>query len=227
MVGERELHVANLSLCLSCEQAGKGGFTPKEESHSREPSASVAPSVTSNPGTPSRPKQKPPSSLRKVHSADDRAELGTPTKSTGKEIESQSLVSDQATTTSHPEDVDMEIAGSEVDTADPDSPPRRERYIREATRNLKPWSFSKRPPKPTPPPVVEDDEDDEPEAFVRCATCCVPLFERVWYNGRYFDHCQRWVQTWTAARIADSTIIGAYATRLSSNFLGQPTDRLM
>nr|ODN98688.1 hypothetical protein L204_02652 [Cryptococcus depauperatus CBS 7855] len=77
------------------------------------------------------------------------------------------------------------------------SMPRRERYVRKAAQNPKPWSRWKRGRKGKE--VVEYDEPVEldqefPPDFPRCATCAKPLTEQIWYCGRYFDHCQRCVR---------------------------------
>lgn len=84
-------------------------------------------------------------------------------------------------------------AEPEPESPSGNTPPRRERYVREAVKNAKPWSFLKRPKKTKPVLVEEELVDDEDEDCVRCATCAKPLHERIWYNNKYFDHCARCV----------------------------------
>ncbi|TYJ56363.1 hypothetical protein B9479_002911 [Cryptococcus floricola] len=85
---------------------------------------------------------------------------------------------------------------SSVATEDEENePPRRERYARKATQALKPWLQPKHKGKYVEQEVqyVGNDED-VPCDFPRCATCAKPLTDQIWYNGRYFDHCQRCVR---------------------------------
>jgi hypothetical protein len=75
--------------------------------------------------------------------------------------------------------------------------PRSQRLARQAVKNAKPWSFFKRSRKrknavEEETPASAGTEDEElPEDFPRCATCAKGLTERIWYQGRYFDHCAR------------------------------------
>ncbi|KAK8865902.1 hypothetical protein IAR55_001050 [Kwoniella newhampshirensis] len=75
--------------------------------------------------------------------------------------------------------------------------PKRERVVRKVVQNMKPWSFLQRPKKIAKKTETEaDDEqtvatDDFPNDFPRCTTCAKPLTEQIWFNGRYFDYCQR------------------------------------
>jgi len=107
-------------------------------------------------------------------------------------------------------DESVEIAASvdenEAETSDDESTstPKREKYIRKATANRKVWSFLQRPRKTEETVgLIDDDLGNEPEGFVRCVTCCAPLYDQVWFLGRYFDHCQRYVSlitfTWGKA----------------------------
>ncbi|WWD17913.1 hypothetical protein CI109_102358 [Kwoniella shandongensis] len=86
---------------------------------------------------------------------------------------------------------------SDLDSPLDPPPNRRERVIRKVVQNIKPWSFLQRPkkiPKKTETETEEEQTeatDDLPSDFPRCATCAKPLTEQIWFNGRYFDHCQR------------------------------------
>lgn len=75
-------------------------------------------------------------------------------------------------------------------------PPRRERYARKAAQNSKSWLLLKG--RGSKIDVDENlafvgDEEEVPPDFPRCATCAKPLSDQIWYNGRYFDHCQRYI----------------------------------
>lgn len=75
-------------------------------------------------------------------------------------------------------------------------PPRRERYARKAAQNSKSWLLLKG--RGSKADVDENlafvgDEGEVPPDFPRCATCAKPLSDQIWYNGRYFDHCQRYI----------------------------------
>jgi hypothetical protein len=91
-------------------------------------------------------------------------------------------------------DDELEVV-EEADGTESDSSveaPRRQRVMREAVKNAKPWNFFKRPKRPK---VIEYDrmstEDDIEDDTLRCVTCVKTLEERIWYGARYFDHCQR------------------------------------
>lgn len=89
------------------------------------------------------------------------------------------------------EDVYMVESGSESDTSVEEAP-RRERLIRQAVKNAKPIILKRQRKKQ----VVEEEsmlveDEDLPDDFPRCGTCAKPLMERIWYLGRYFDHCAR------------------------------------
>lgn len=89
------------------------------------------------------------------------------------------------------EDVYMVESGSDSDTSVEEAP-RRERLIRQAVKNAKPIILKRQRKKQ----VVEEEsmvveDEDLPDDFPRCGTCAKPLMERIWYLGRYFDHCAR------------------------------------
>ncbi|WVQ70974.1 hypothetical protein IAR50_000499 [Cryptococcus sp. DSM 104548] len=73
-------------------------------------------------------------------------------------------------------------------------PPRRERYARKATQALKPWLQPKHKAKQEQEVQYVGTNEDFPSGFPRCATCAKPLTDQIWYNGKYFDHCQRCVR---------------------------------
>ncbi|OCF39510.1 hypothetical protein I317_06669 [Kwoniella heveanensis CBS 569] len=210
-------------LCLTCEQAGKGGFTPTSTTNSHRNSRSN--SRDSSAG-PSRRDESPnvgeaairelknirPSSLRNVvngdHSAhlDDERSLSlassvagpTDTTSNGTPTKSRNVLSLKLTL---PKSPTTESVASDPEPESPiDPPPRRERIMRKVVQNMKPYSFLQRPKKLKASQGSEADEelsemtDDLPSDFPRCATCAKPLTEQIWFNGRYFDHCARCVR---------------------------------
>jgi histone-lysine N-methyltransferase SUV420H len=97
-------------------------------------------------------------------------------------------------------DADADADEAESSGSDSESSieiPRSQRLARQAVKNAKPWSFFKRSRKrknavEEETPASAGTEDEElPEDFPRCATCAKGLTERIWYQGRYFDHCAR------------------------------------
>lgn len=99
-------------------------------------------------------------------------------------------------------DADADADADEAESSGSDSEssieiPRSQRLARQAVKNAKPWSFFKRSRKrknavEEETPASAGTEDEElPEDFPRCATCAKGLTERIWYQGRYFDHCAR------------------------------------
>jgi histone-lysine N-methyltransferase SUV420H len=99
-------------------------------------------------------------------------------------------------------DADGDADADEAESSGSDSEssveiPRSQRLARQAVKNAKPWSFFKRSRKrknavEEETPASAGTEDEElPEDFPRCATCAKGLTERIWYQGRYFDHCAR------------------------------------
>ena len=74
----------------------------------------------------------------------------------------------------------------------------REKSTRRAARNVKRWTYVKRASKileriPPENSAQIPETSSLPNNFPRCATCAKALHERVWYNNRYFEHCQRYV----------------------------------
>lgn len=231
-------------LCLTCENANQGGFTPKDpsvslsHSHSRSRAGSTpTPSANGSSGRhgsdkPSS-KSRPPSSLRNaILRRDEVAEAGPsrlrevsqgPSQQGGNEsvngsavesvraFEKPSAADVPSTPTEAVPSTEAETpsqvaraAGEDedIDELDPSSAseseesaeeaPRRERLIRQAVKNAKPIILKRSRKKLVP---VEEsllvEEEELPEDFPRCATCVKPLMERIWYLGRYFDHCAR------------------------------------
>jgi hypothetical protein len=96
-------------------------------------------------------------------------------------------------------DVDELDSDAESDTPEP---VKRERLSRAAKLN-KPFNFHRRQPSASGKGssgdsssaygglVMHHPDDDLPEDFPRCATCASALHERMWWGGRYFDHCPR------------------------------------
>jgi hypothetical protein len=196
------------SLCLSCEQACRGGFTPKEplsEIVSRGRSASLGSSAQA--GSPSSRRQAGPSALRNALSgldlemADDvdRMPIAGPSGTSHEDV------SEPVTPRKlghRPSQLSVSVSGigspatesvrSEPESPSEDNPPKRERYHRRAARNAQHFSFLKRPRKDVVvDPRDELQMDEEDEDCVRCATCAKALHERIWYNNKYFDHCAR------------------------------------
>lgn len=208
-----------LSLCLSCEQAGRGGFTPKEplsEAVSRRRSESVSSSTRAT--SPLSRRQPGPSALR---NALGELDLDTETVDSVEPIAGpsgthQDDVTEPVTprkTGSRPSALSVSVSGigspatesvrSEPESPSEDYPPKRERYHRRAARNAQHFSFLKRPRKE----VVADSRDElqmdeEDEDCVRCVTCAKALHERIWFNNKYFDHCARCVAVYTGIRLA-------------------------
>ncbi|KAK4688834.1 [histone H4]-N-methyl-L-lysine20 N-methyltransferase, partial [Tremellales sp. Uapishka_1] len=169
----------------------KGGFTPKPELESST-SRSISAGPSTRTASPSIRDTRPPisSSLRHPVALDGHESDAESSKPV-----SRMSVSQTPQKTENGNRFDSPAGESAVSELDVDSPPRRERIMREATKNIKPWSFLRRPFAKKK--VVEEELSESvhvPEDFPRCATCAKPLLEQVWYLGRYFDHCQRCVR---------------------------------
>lgn len=198
------------SLCLTCEQAGRGGFTPKEptsETASRSRSESVGSSARAT--SPLSRRQPGPSALRNALTGWDLdAEMADSSEPVaGPSGTSHDDATDPVTPSKprpRPSALSVSVSGigspasesvrSEPGSPSEDYPPKRERYQRRAARNAQHFSFLKRPRKE----VVVDPRDglqmdEEDEDCVRCATCAKALHERIWFNNKYFDHCARYV----------------------------------
>jgi hypothetical protein len=198
--------LAHVSLCLTCEKNGRGGFTGRavvSETATQSRSPSVSSSV--RPGSPSSTR-KPvrPSALRhalseldlQAQADEDEQPVAGPSgiarDASGDPITPRkakpklSLLSfggiDSPTT-----DATRSDPGSPSD----DQPPRRERYQRKAAKNAQHFDFRKRPKKVVLAPDESLVADEEEEDCVRCATCAKALHERIWFNNKYFDHCAR------------------------------------
>ncbi|ORY28990.1 hypothetical protein BCR39DRAFT_533467 [Naematelia encephala] len=195
-------------LCLSCEQAQRGGFTPKPAiSRSRSRDSSTAPSAN----TPSvRNVKVKPSGLRNVLHNEDFGEEDAPEAGPSKFPNEDATIHPETPKKaryhgSHSSRMEMEKDGAddedvgsgsdcESDTASPE-PIRRAPSTRVAAQSVKPWTYLRRAPQSA---SVEEsgastpeEVEDLPNDFPRCATCTKPLHERVWFLNRYFDHCQR------------------------------------
>jgi histone-lysine N-methyltransferase SUV420H len=108
------------------------------------------------------------------------------------EVESEMDGEEKVDAESRPQPSKAESSGSESESSV--ELPRRERLVRQAVKNAKPWTFFKRSRKKhvvEETPVSATEDEDLPEDFPRCATCTKALTERTWFQGRYFDHCAR------------------------------------
>lgn len=197
------------SLCLTCEKNHHGGFTPKPES-SRRTSRHLSRDFTADPpcvrgrSSVSRSREsistgptslKHETAVKQEPFSDDEHEVSiglstAPSLSTEEECDTPI---DNVSNTPRVASPFGESLASDVDSVI--MPPRRERYARKAAQNSKSWLLLKgRGPKTD----IDEDlafvggDEEFPPDFPRCATCAKPLSDQIWYNGRYFDHCQRY-----------------------------------
>lgn len=198
-------------LCLTCEKNHHGGFTPKPES-SRRTSRHLSRDFTADPpcvrgrSSVSRSREsistgptslKHETAVKQEPFSDDEHEVSiglstAPSLSTEEECDTPI---DNVSNTPRVASPFGESLASDVDSVI--MPPRRERYARKAAQNSKSWLLLKgRGPKTD----IDEDlafvggDEEFPPDFPRCATCAKPLSDQIWYNGRYFDHCQRCVR---------------------------------
>ncbi|KAK1928040.1 hypothetical protein DB88DRAFT_480167 [Papiliotrema laurentii] len=195
-------------LCLTCELAHKGGFTPKESSR---PTSSRSQSRDNSAAPPSISSRVPkPSHLRNaVTDMDDTSSNGNGSESRNEspgpsmrlasgDHDDVNSVSTPSKAKSRGRDTESVASDSEPDAESP----RRGRSQRLAAKKIKPWAYLKRPreilramQQGSHQERGEHDEDEDlPEDFPRCGTCAKPLHERVWYANRYFDHCPRCIR---------------------------------
>ncbi|OXG14278.1 histone-lysine N-methyltransferase SUV420H [Cryptococcus neoformans Ze90-1] len=198
-------------LCLTCEKNHHGGFTPKPE-NSRRTSRHLSRDFTADPpcvrgrSSVSHSREsmstglnslKHETAIKQEPFSDDEHEvyigLSTATSLTTEE-ECDTPIENVSNTPRIASPFGESLA-SDVDSVI--MPPRRERYARKAAQNSKSWLLLKGRGSKTDVDenlaFVGDDEEFPPD-FPRCATCAKPLSDQIWYNGRYFDHCQRCVR---------------------------------
>lgn len=194
------------SLCLTCEQQGKGGFTkPHGTEEVPSPSRSASVSTTSIYNSPA-PSRKPikPSALRNAlgalnvnAEAEDEAPVagpsGTSHSNSGPITPRKPKPIPSLFDTGGVDSPATDATGSEPDSHLDSGPPKRERYQRKAAKNAQHFSFLRRPKKAMDveePQLVMDKED---EGYQRCVTCCQVLRNRPSLLNRYFDHCLRYI----------------------------------
>ncbi|KIR37014.1 histone-lysine N-methyltransferase SUV420H [Cryptococcus deuterogattii MMRL2647] len=198
-------------LCLTCEKNHRGGFTPKPES-SRRTSRDLSRDFTADPvcirgrSSVSRSRKsisagpqpvKYEGTVKQEPFSDDEQEVSvglSTAVSLSTEEECETPIDSVSNIPSVASPFGESLA-SDVDSVL--MPPRRERYARKAAQNSKSWLLLKG--RGSKADVGENlafvgDEEEVPPDFPRCATCAKPLSDQIWYNGRYFDHCQRCVR---------------------------------
>lgn len=204
------LKLRSTSLCLTCEKNHHGGFTPKPE-NPRRTSRHLSRDFTADPpcvrgrSSVSHSREsmstglnslKHETAIKQEPFSDDEHEvyigLSTATSLTTEE-ECDTPIENVSNTPRIASPFGESLA-SDVDSVI--MPPRRERYARKAAQNSKSWLLLKGRGSKTDVDenlaFVGDDEEFPPD-FPRCATCAKPLSDQIWYNGRYFDHCQRYI----------------------------------
>lgn len=192
-------------MCLTCENLGRGAFTPTATSiaTSQEPSRSRSHSMSSSARaeSPSSSRRRAgPSALRNALSqidldmdGDEEAVAGpsnsqpvTPRKNgICSEVNGNGFV--------HIDSPASESIRSEPGSSGDDEPIIRQRSQRRAALNpqrsyrIKPSRKKAELQPQNGKPIAEEDQGLE-----RCTTCVAAMHERIWYNNRYFDHCGRY-----------------------------------
>ncbi|RXK34854.1 hypothetical protein M231_07891 [Tremella mesenterica] len=208
------------SLCLTCEIAGKGGFTIKESSLSRsvtrERVDSAGPSSQRSSNLSKRVTSRCDSEQvsesvifgRDAESEDDLLALALAdniSSISSKSVEASMTYPEDGTTSkaqstpiNHTPRLSVEGECTPSEGRKSPGEVRRRPSIRAAVSKMLPGFFARPPRRPRPvTPEVQPTAramSEYPDDFPRCVTCCKPLDERVWYNKQYFDHCSRCVR---------------------------------